>query len=343
MSNNIAPNIQINVVLYDDEYKQAVYDNLFVGIVYGVYIVLYIASVHVLLSKPDFTSSRPRMFMLGITTFMFALGVITLVLRNVLEFQDIQYFLGTTSANTWSFGRIFVVLLVEGTIARLMYILSDIVCAWRAVVLWNRDKRVIAILLLLILGTTAAAGCELGLNLVPPSGPASFQSNGPLIMVGATLATNLVSTGLIAWKAWQHRVSIRKHLGEGTGSMRVDRVFALLIESGFLYCCLWIVYLISALDMIPPPGFIIMDDILVFISGLYPTLIIIFVAMQKSPVEHYSTYSTPMQFARGPVLAPPMASDDVPLYVYKTFRENAGNSDKQVPSVMRTSDEERSL
>ncbi|KAH8991491.1 hypothetical protein EDB86DRAFT_2933382 [Lactarius hatsudake] len=229
--------------------------------------------------------------------------------------------------------------------ARLMYILSDIVCAWRAVVLWNRDKRVIAILLLLILGTIAAAGCELGLNLVPPSGPVSFQpqSNGPLIMVGPTLATNLVSTGLIAWKAWQHRVSVRKHLGEGTGSVRVDRVFALLIESGFLYCCLWVVYLISALDMIPPPGFIVMDDILVLISGLYPTLIIIFVAMQKSPVEHYSTYSTPMQFARGPVLAPPRASGDVPLYVYKTCRENAGNSDKQVPSAMRTSDEERSL
>ncbi|KAH9026224.1 hypothetical protein EDB84DRAFT_1677720 [Lactarius hengduanensis] len=299
MSSNSSPNIQINVLSYDDEYKQAVYDNLFVGIVYGegqesavatpvselvrcttgVYIVLYVASVHVLL-----------VFMFGITTFMFALGVITL---------DIQYFLGTTSANTWSFDRIFVVLLVEGTIARLMYILSDIVCAWRAVVLWNRDKRVIAILLLLILGTTAAAGCELGFNLVPPSGPASFQSNGPLIMVGPTLATNLVSTGLIAWKAWQHRVSIRKHLGNGTGSMRVDRVFALLIESGFLYCCLWIVYLISALDVIPPPGFTVMDDILVFISGLYPTLIIIFVAMQKSPVEHYSTYSTPMQFARG--------------------------------------------
>ena len=35
----------------------------------------------------------------------------------------------------------------------IQYILSDIICAWRAVVLWNRDKRVIAILLLFILGT----------------------------------------------------------------------------------------------------------------------------------------------------------------------------------------------
>ncbi|KAH9053129.1 hypothetical protein EDB87DRAFT_288508 [Lactarius vividus] len=75
------------------------------------------------------------MFMFGINTFMFALGVITLVLRNVLGFQDIQYFLGTTSTDTWSFDRIFVILFVVGTIARLMYILSDIICAWRGVVL----------------------------------------------------------------------------------------------------------------------------------------------------------------------------------------------------------------
>ena len=34
------------------------------------------------------------------------------------------------------------------------YILSDIICAWRAAVLWDRDKRVVAILLFFILGTT---------------------------------------------------------------------------------------------------------------------------------------------------------------------------------------------
>ncbi|KAH9014614.1 hypothetical protein EDB83DRAFT_2441309 [Lactarius deliciosus] len=84
-----------------------------------------------------------------------------------------------------------------------MYILSDIICAWRAVVLWNRDKRLIAILLLLILGTTAATGCELGLNFLPQFGRTRFQSNfGPLIMVGPTLATHVVSTRLVAWKAW---------------------------------------------------------------------------------------------------------------------------------------------
>ncbi|KAH9032261.1 hypothetical protein EDB85DRAFT_1260656 [Lactarius pseudohatsudake] len=322
-----------DVATYYFQYKLTVYDNLSVGIVYGVYIVLYVTSVHVL-TKPGFTSSRPRMFMFGITTFMFALAIVALVLRTALGFQEMQLFLGNTSASTWSFYRLFVVFLVEGTIARLMYILSDIVCAWRAVVLWNRDKRVIAILLFLILGTTAAAGCELGFGLGPPTSQVSFQSNqGPLIMVGPTLATNLVSTGLIAWKAWQHRVSVKKHLGEASGSMRVGRVFALLVESGFIYCCLWMVYLISAFDLIPAPGFTIMDGVLLFVSGLYPTLIIILVAMQKSPVEYYSTHSTGMQFARVPALRPPRVGD-VPPYVYTICQENTNDSHKRAPSMV---------
>ncbi|KAH9173221.1 hypothetical protein EDB89DRAFT_747202 [Lactarius sanguifluus] len=318
---------------YYNQYKVSMYGNLVVGIVYGGYIVLYIASVHILLNTPGFTSSRPRMFMFGITTFMFSLAVIALVLRTALRFQLMRIILNL-SGNVWTFDRIFVAYMVEATIARLMYILSDIICAWRAVVLWNRDKRIIAILLLLILGTTAAAGCELGLDFIPPSSRTRFQTNfGPLIMVGPTLGTNVVSTGLVAWKAWQHRVSVRKHLGEGSGSVRVERVFALLIESGFIYCCPWIVYLISAFDVIPAPSFNVMDDVLLLVSGLYPTLIIILVAMQKSPVEYYSTHSTRMQFAIRPALGQTRASD-MPPHVYTICRGHAKDSDKQVPSTV---------
>ncbi|KAH9010951.1 hypothetical protein EDB83DRAFT_380466 [Lactarius deliciosus] len=335
-------------------YKVTMYENLFVGIVYGIYIVLYVTSVHILLRNPGFPSSRPRMIMFGITTFMFVVGIIALVLEKALESQSIQLFIlsfNPTAGNAWSSYRTNVAFAVEATITRLMYILGDIICAWRAVVLWNRDERVIAILLLFILGTTAAAGCELGLSLVP-----LFKSNlpyfdtrseatvnfGPLIMVGPTLATNLVSTGLIAWKAWQRRVSVRKHLGEGSGSVRVERVFALLIDSGFIYCCLWVLYLLSAFYVIPSPAFVIMNHVLVFASGSYPTLIIILVATQKSPIEYYSTYSTGMQFATGPALGPTRAGD-MPRHVYPIRREYASDSDTHNLSMvfMKTSDEEK--
>jgi len=57
----------------------------------------------------------------------------------------------------------------------------------------------------------AAAGCDLALSLGRLFGP-SHQSileesdvktgERALILAGPTLATNLLSTGLIAWKAW---------------------------------------------------------------------------------------------------------------------------------------------
>jgi hypothetical protein len=103
---------------------------------------------------------------------MFILGIIAMVLETALGFQQMQLFLDPTSGNVWSSNRTNVIVAVGATITRLMvrsydtsmpsaltqltgfqYILSDIICAWRAVVLWNRDKRVIAILLLFILGT----------------------------------------------------------------------------------------------------------------------------------------------------------------------------------------------
>ncbi|KAH9032243.1 hypothetical protein EDB85DRAFT_1259770 [Lactarius pseudohatsudake] len=340
----------LDLAEYYLQHELTVYNNLFVGIVYGIYIVLYATSVHILLGKPGFTWSRPKMVMFATTTFMFVLGIVALVLGTALEFQKMWLLLDQTATNVWPLGRISAVIIVTETIRRLMFILSDIICAWRAVVLWNRDKRVIALLLLFIIGTTAAVGCEIGLFVVPAFGLPSdnfrfpVSTNISLLLAVPILGTNLVSTGLIAWKAWQHRVSVRKHLGEGTGSVRVNRVFALLIDSGFVYCCLWILYLISAFDVIPYPGATVIDNVLMFVSGLYPTLIVTLVAMQKSPVEHYSTYSTGIQFATGPAFAQPSARS-IPSYVYTICREHTNDSDEPISSAVfiKTSDEEKNL
>lgn len=38
----------------------------------------------------------------------------------------------------------------------------------------------------------------------------------------------------------KHRIAVQKHLGEGSVSMRVEKVLARLVESGVVYCCLWV-------------------------------------------------------------------------------------------------------
>lgn len=152
---------------YYFQYKLTVYDNLFVGIVYGEdqatrrccsrfstsvfssqesisYSMLprYTSSceMHICFrrkssvhadnttafrSKPGFTSSPPRVFMFGITTFMFILGIIAMVLETALGFQQMQLFLDPTSGNVWSSNRTNVIVAVGATITRLMVRLHD--------------------------------------------------------------------------------------------------------------------------------------------------------------------------------------------------------------------------
>jgi hypothetical protein len=66
--------------------------------------------------------------------------------------------------------------------------------------------------------------------------------------------------------------------------------------------------------------------------------------MQMSPVEHYSTPSAEMQFARVPALGPARAST-TSRHVLTIHREYTSDFETQIPSTafMRSSDEENRL
>jgi hypothetical protein len=70
--------------------------------------------------KPGFLSSPPRIFMFSITTFMFALGLIALVLETALNFQQMKLFLDPTSGGIWSSTDTNIIIAVGATITRIM-------------------------------------------------------------------------------------------------------------------------------------------------------------------------------------------------------------------------------
>ena len=101
------------------------------------------------------------------------------------------------------------------------------VCAWRAIVLWKYDRRVVIILSACVVGTFGSCvfvsylySCVLNLRDALPAvciydvKLALMNSPGPqggdginegkvaAIVVGPMLGTNILSTSLIAWKAW---------------------------------------------------------------------------------------------------------------------------------------------
>jgi hypothetical protein len=63
--------------------------------------------------------------MFWITTFMFMLGLIALVLETALGFQQIQLFLDPTSGGIWSSNRTNVIIAVGATITRVMVRLDE--------------------------------------------------------------------------------------------------------------------------------------------------------------------------------------------------------------------------
>ena len=58
--------------------------------------------------------------MFSITTFMFVLGLIALVLETALGFQQMQLFLDPTSGGIWSSTHTNIIIAVGATITRIM-------------------------------------------------------------------------------------------------------------------------------------------------------------------------------------------------------------------------------
>jgi len=290
-------------------YKATVFTNLFAGIVFGAYVVIYGTSLYILLRHGRLRHSTPRLAMLVVTTTMFALGLIALVLQTSLSYQQFARLFSSSSTSLWSAHRTGVVTAVVATIARIIYILSEVVCAWRAVVLWNYDRRVISVFMFFLVGATSAAGVNLGRTLHPlfvPAPQTSTPESGTklgesaLILIGPLLAMNILSTALIGTKAWQHRSVLLQHFGRDTAAMKAEKGFVMFIESGLAYLGIWVLYLVSAFQVLPAPGFDVLDAILVYVSGLYPTGLIIFVASRKSPTFLITGNQSTTHFSQPP-------------------------------------------
>ncbi|KAI0258519.1 hypothetical protein BC834DRAFT_65865 [Gloeopeniophorella convolvens] len=269
------------------QFRNGILNNLFTGIAYGMYLALYLVSTRILLSKGSLMASRPHMFIFGTTTLIFVLATTAIILGPGLTLQAIPAIIDAidpTAHVGYSAHKLDTITGVFAFITRINPILSDVVCAWRAIVLWKWDRKIIVILTLCILGSLAAAGYDLKLALQthPGTQDEAGLENGKvaMIVVGPMLGTNVLSTALIGWKAWEYRRTMGRHLQEGSPSGRVGKVLGLLIESGLVYCLLWMFYVLSAFKVLPGAGSYIYNVVMLYVSCMYPAVIIIIVCLQ---------------------------------------------------------------
>ncbi|KAF9469473.1 hypothetical protein BDZ94DRAFT_204 [Collybia nuda] len=120
-------------------------------------------------------------------------------------------------------------------IAGLETIISDIIVVWRVYVLSLHRRRFMVVPLFLLLSS-------LVFLLVSWIMSTSGVSNTQRIMIlnnvgfGLSLATNATATGLIGCIYWRHR-SETAAFGK-CGPRQVERILALLVESGIVFCLL---------------------------------------------------------------------------------------------------------
>ncbi|KAM5536738.1 hypothetical protein V8D89_009577 [Ganoderma adspersum] len=210
-------------------------------------------------------------------------------------------------------------------------ILSDLVVWWRVWVLWHDSRalyrRLAYIFGGVLLATTFATGVvDTNLSCHAKGG---FMYGGlPVGTVASmfSLVTNLAATILTAYKAWVHRRCVRSHAASGPRSTQVESIFALLVESGALYCTLWIVVVVwqtgpwmddphlqssfflslqvsgkhpADADSFWFKGGVLIEGCLVPLIAIYPTAIIVLVALNKSAVEN----GFKREFAASPAIA----------------------------------------
>nr|VWO96162.1 Ketoreductase CTB6 (EC (Cercosporin toxin biosynthesis cluster protein 6) [Ganoderma boninense] len=197
-------------------------------------------------------------------------------------------------------------------------VLGDAIVCWRACVVWqqNRVVKTLCGLFLFVFvpamgGGGASRSC---VSAAIENAQSSLNDQGVLfgresiegsLAYAFSLATNLLATLLVAYKAWRSRRRLGRYLVAKVGGSQVEKLMALLVESGLIYCVLLAVVLayqicqsqdISRNYYNPAASSheeyrfmsvfsIVVDGALVPAIAIYPTIIIVLVALNRSHIE----------------------------------------------------------
>ncbi|ETW81524.1 hypothetical protein HETIRDRAFT_426913 [Heterobasidion irregulare TC 32-1] len=275
---------------------------------YGFQAILFFLSTYIM-STRNKASLQTRAVLWGVTFVMFGASTADYALGFVhdrifiLNMQS--YFLERSSNPVYPM-MLFELQAVKPLLqARLFapiinFVICDAIILWRAWVLWNYSLVVLLISSVCMLGAV-------GTGLFTLAERRMFFAAGGSMNIGmyglsiATLGTNVVGTALIAYRAWQLRRQITSNIsGSQHPRTKVQKILIFLVESGALYVVIWgrlgreadyplsfikVLFILSQSGIFSDLGRAIMGRSMTSIAGVYPTTIIVLVALQQSTSE----------------------------------------------------------
>ncbi|PIL28049.1 hypothetical protein GSI_09801 [Ganoderma sinense ZZ0214-1] len=222
-------------------------------------------------------------------------------------------------------------------------VLGDAIVCWRACVVWQKDRSVTALCGIFLFATLVMGGADATGSCVLADSD-SLHVQGVLFggehygsaAYALSLATNLLATLLVACKAWQSRRRLGAYLAAKIGGSQVEKLLALLVESGVVYSVLLAVVLAyqvcefryishdsynpstSATSSAAEEEYRFLSIFGVIVTGafvpaiaIYPTVIIVLVALNRSHVERGLTRTQHLESLPTPHLALTVTGDTI--------------------------------
>ncbi|KAJ7614274.1 hypothetical protein DFH06DRAFT_1344225 [Mycena polygramma] len=230
---------------------------------------------------------KARRALIVATLFMFACSNIQVIEQ--LAFNIIQVV--TLGLNPPNNSKLLLnIRLSENVFGRVNYFMSDAIVVWRAWVLWPDNSRVKTLLSLCMFGSFVGTATDMTFTALFFCGNNKFTPTGPrtLILTVPLMVTNIVSTALIGIKVWHYRTQIKSLLGLPKNKRtNIERILVMLTESGTIYCLIWVPQLFVALTStsVDNTGYKITANIIPQLSAIYPVIIVLLVAMEKTHLE----------------------------------------------------------
>ncbi|KAL1735451.1 hypothetical protein EV714DRAFT_280065 [Schizophyllum commune] len=251
---------------------------------YGFHAALFVTAIAALARQEQ----RSRLITAVIIS-LFVSSTIEVVLGNILYLVQTPF------------------LYVPDRVYRILLALDLLVCdaivVWRAWILWQDSRVVKVILSLCLVGSVVGVVAHLVWYAV-----AYLDSEAPtlsLLMVTIPLLlTNLVATILVGLQVWYYRRNIKSIASPLRKRTRIEKILLLLLESGFVYCLLWIASIALEVDGSSDDAradyYMAASNAYQSFAGIYPTLIVIIVAVQRSTTQSLvlsTQVSQPLEFA----------------------------------------------
>jgi len=269
-------------------------------VLYAMFTMLICMSSYILITRG--LRSRSSQMMLAVTLILFALSTWDWAIDILLLRDDLKVFLPAdliqplpdhtrrTKVNT-------ALHISQSITNNISTMLSDMVVCWRVYVVYGRSKRVmwmaVALLTALASGLLLCNMTQIGIGF-PSVVHLHLLAPGELIIDIVTLIlsalVNIWATCMIAYQAWRCRREIRHYLKDTTNRTFAESMLALFAETGTVYTILWVLKNLIVLPVIEPTDYTDYAALVMYqMTGMYPTLIIILVALRKSHLENQFT------------------------------------------------------